>query len=72
MARAAVPGSFLRCLQHPQLSKALAVIHAEPANAWSLDALADVAGMSRSSFAAVFKREVGDFPGNHLTRWRRR
>ena len=72
MARAAAPGSFLRSPQHAKLRKALAVIHAGPANAWSLDALADVAGMSRSSFAAVFKREVGDFPGNHLTRWRRR
>ena len=26
--------------------------------------------MSRSSFAAVFKREVGDTQGNYLTRWR--
>ena len=26
--------------------------------------------MSRSSFAAGFKNEVGDSPGNYLTRWR--
>ena len=63
------PG-FLRSLSHPQLSKALAVIHADPAHEWSLDTLADVAGMSRSSFAAAFKREVGDSPGNYVTRWR--
>ena len=61
---------FLRSLSHPQLSKALAAMHAHPAKDWSLDALADVAGMSRSSFAATFKREVGDSPGNYLSRWR--
>ncbi len=61
---------LLRSLQHPQLSKTLAAIHADPANDWSLDALADVAGMSRSSFAAAFKREVGESPGTYLTRWR--
>ena len=63
-------GGFLRSLSHPQLSKALAALHAEPARNWSLDQLSDVAGMSRSSFAAAFKREVGDTPGNYLTRWR--
>ena len=61
---------FLRSLSHPQLSKALAAMHAQPAHDWSLDALAGVAGMSRSSFAATFKREVGDSPGNYLSRWR--
>ena len=61
---------FLRSLSHPQLSKALAALHAEPARDWSLGSLAEVAGMSRSSFAETFKREVGDTPGNYLTRWR--
>ena len=54
MARAAAPGSFLRSPQHAKLRKALAVIHAGPANAWSLDALADVAGMSRKRGQARF------------------
>jgi AraC-like DNA-binding protein len=63
-------GGFLRSLSHPQLGKALAAMHATPAQDWTLDTLAEVAGMSRSSFAATFKREVGDSPGNYLTRWR--
>ena len=63
-------GGFLRSLLHPQLGKALAAIHAEPARDWSLDTLASACGMSRSNFAAVFRREVGDSPGNYLTRWR--
>ena len=61
---------FLQSLQHPQLGKALAAIHAEPARQWSLSLLADAAGMSRSSFAETFRREVGTSPGNYLTRWR--
>ena len=26
--------------------------------------------MSRSNFAATFRREVGETPGDYLTRWR--
>ncbi|MET3108371.1 AraC-like DNA-binding protein [Oxalobacteraceae bacterium GrIS 2.11] len=63
------PGLF-RSLLHPQISKALNAIHKDPGQDWSLEALANFAGMSRSSFAAVFKQEVGDTPGNYLTRWR--
>ncbi|MEB0137654.1 MULTISPECIES: AraC family transcriptional regulator [unclassified Undibacterium] len=63
------PGLF-RSLQHPQLGKALTAIHTDPAKQWSLDTLAQLAGMSRSSFASSFKTEVGDTPGNYLTRWR--
>ncbi len=63
------PG-LLRSLLHPQISKVLAAIHAEPTRDWSLDVLARHAGMSRSSFASAFKKEVGDSPGNYLTRWR--
>jgi AraC-like DNA-binding protein len=63
------PG-FLRALAHPQLSKALNAVHAHPEHAWSLQALAQSAAMSRSSFAEVFRREVGQTPGEYLTRWR--
>jgi AraC-like DNA-binding protein len=65
----AEPGMF-RSLVHPQLSKALNAMHADPTHDWSLDALAELAGMSRSSFAGTFKSAVGYSPGNYLTRWR--
>jgi len=65
----AAPGLF-RSLLHPQLSRALTAIHSDPTKDWSLDALARFVGMSRSSFAAAFKKEVGDSPGNYVTRWR--
>ena len=61
---------FLRALSHPQLSRALNAIHAEPARAWSLEAMAELAGMSRSSFATAFKEAVAETPGEYLTRWR--
>lgn len=65
----AQPGLF-RSLVHPQLGKALTAIHEDPTQDWTLDSLAQLAGMSRSSFASAFKSEVGDSPGNYLTRWR--
>ena len=61
---------FLRGLAHPQLRRALAAIHDEPQRDWSLAAMADEAGMSRSSFAAGFREELGETPGAYLTRWR--
>ena len=61
---------LLRALAHPQLSKVLTAIHADPARAWSLESMAKMANMSRSSFATSFKREVAETPGEYLTRWR--
>ncbi|MFL6650531.1 MAG: helix-turn-helix domain-containing protein [Sulfurifustaceae bacterium] len=35
-----------------------------------LSVLVDLANMSRSKFAAVFEREVGETPGDYVIRWR--
>jgi AraC-like DNA-binding protein len=61
---------FLRGLAHPQLGKTLTAIHADPARDWSLEAMAAIAAMSRSSFASTFRREVGQTPGDYLAGWR--
>jgi AraC-like DNA-binding protein len=61
---------FLRGLAHPHLGKALSAIHADPARGWSLESMAAIAAMSRSSFASTFRREVGQTPGDYLARWR--
>src|SRR5262249_52532371 len=53
-----------------QLSKSLSAMHAKPEYEWSLDALAQIAAMSRSTFAESFRREVGQTPGEYLTQWR--
>lgn len=61
---------FLRGLAHPRLSKVLNALHAKPANGWTLESMAAIAGMSRSSFADNFRRELAEPPLAYLTRWR--
>ena len=51
----------------PRLAKTLHLIHKKPERLWSLESLADVAGMSRASFARQFKTRVGVAPGDYLT-----
>ncbi|RYE48358.1 MAG: AraC family transcriptional regulator [Hyphomicrobiales bacterium] len=62
--------SWLRALGDKRLSRSLAAMHGQPAHAWSLQDLANAAGMSRTSFAAAFKQAVGYSPMEYLTMWR--
>ena len=57
-------------LAHPNLAKALVVMHEQPSKAWRLETLAEEAGMSRTQFAVVFKDVVGVTPGTYLSNWR--
>ena len=52
------------------MNAVLAAMHADPARKWTLAMLANVAGMSRSSFAVRFKDSVGEPAMDYLTRWR--
>lgn len=61
---------WLFALADPQLAKAIGAIHAEPGTRWTLPALANKAGMSRSSFARSFSKTVGTSPIEYLARWR--
>jgi AraC-like DNA-binding protein len=65
------PG-WLRGLNDPRIGRALRTMHAEPALPWKLEALAKVAGMSRTAFALRFKALVGWSPLDYLLRWRMR
>jgi AraC-like DNA-binding protein len=65
-----IQGGILMGLAHPGLSKAIAAMHRQPERAWSLDALADAAGMSRARFAVHFRKVVGATPFDYLTDWR--
>ena len=56
----------LAAFADPRLAKALQVIHESPERLWSLESLADTAGMSRASFASQFKTRVGVAPGDYL------
>jgi AraC-like DNA-binding protein len=57
-------------LADERLSAAMGAMHGDPAQRWTLQELAERAGMSRSSFAAKFKETVGATPMEYLTRWR--
>lgn len=57
-------------LSDARLSRAITAIHESPDKLWSLELLAKEAGMSRTRFAALFKRTVGQTPMDYLTDWR--
>ena len=65
-----VQAGLMAGLAHPKLRHALVAMHERPAEDWSLDALAQRAGMSRSVFANAFRDAVGDTPAAYLQRWR--
>jgi AraC-like DNA-binding protein len=65
-----MPPGLLAGLSHPGLARVLVAMHEAPAEAWSLQRMADCAGLSRSSFATTFKAHVGTTPADYLTRWR--
>ena len=62
--------SWFRAATDPQIGNALSAVHREPAHPWQVEELADRAAMSRSAFAARFKKLVGEPPLQHVTRWR--
>jgi AraC-like DNA-binding protein len=45
-------------------------MHGEPAHRWTLEELAERAGLSRSIFTLKFKQKLGASPMQYLTRWR--
>ncbi len=61
---------WLFALADKQMSAAINSMHDDPANRWTLQELAERAGMSRSTFALKFKETVGASPMEYLTRWR--
>ncbi|OHX14771.1 AraC family transcriptional regulator [Chromobacterium sphagni] len=61
---------WLFALADKQMSAAIHAIHHDPAQRWTIQKLAEHAGMSRSSFALKFKETVGVAPMEYLTRWR--
>ena len=61
---------WLFALADRQMRGVIAAMHAQPGRKWTLEALAKVAGMSRSSFAVRFKDTVGEPAMDYLTRWR--
>lgn len=65
-----VEGGVLSGLADVRLAPALAAMHERPERAWSLEALARRAGMSRARFAARFRDVMGVTPFDYLADWR--
>ena len=61
---------MLAGLGDPKLSKTLLAIQVDPVKSWSLNELAETAGMSRARFAVHFREVVGETPGDFLDSWR--
>jgi len=61
---------WLFALADKQMSAVIKAMHDDPEHGWTLQELAEVAGMSRSTFALKFKEMVGTSPMEYLTRWR--
>jgi AraC-like DNA-binding protein len=71
MAEGAAGGvGWLFALADRQMAAAIGAMHEDPAHRWTLQGLAERAGMSRSTFALKFKATVGVSPMDYLTRWR--
>ncbi len=54
----------------PKLARALTAFHQRPAENWTVDGLARVAGLSRTGFAQQFSQKLGLTPMQYLTAWR--
>ncbi len=53
-----------------RIAKALKAIHSSPAHGWTLEELAAVAGMSRTSFSTTFTQFISLSPFAYMTQWR--
>lgn len=53
-----------------QIARALKAVHDTPSHAWTLEELAAISGMSRTSFAARFSQTLSMPPLAYITHWR--
>jgi len=61
---------WLRAIFDPQMGAALSAIHDRVNAPWTVESLAEAAGMSRSAFAPRFKELLGQTPLEYVTGWR--
>lgn len=70
VANPRLPSGMLNGLAEPRIARVLVAIHEQPAAAWTLAGLAELAGMSRTAFALRFQTLMNVAPGAYLTRLR--
>ncbi|MFI5718052.1 helix-turn-helix domain-containing protein [Nocardia sp. NPDC051750] len=69
-SRGCAPKRWLLRVNEPGVARAVAAMHADPGQEWTVEALARVALASRSGFAARFQEATGLTPGRYLTKLR--
>lgn len=67
---ATAESGWLAALRDEQIGRALALLHTQPHQPWTVASLADRVAVSRSVFAANFTRLVGEPPLHYLARLR--
>lgn len=68
--RVAFPSGWLRLITDPDLAPAVRAVHDSPAHPWTLDELAALAMMSRTTFTDRFRSVAGTPPITYVSRWR--
>lgn len=66
----ATHSGWLSGLRDPVVGHALAALHGQPAEPWTVEQLARLVGLSRSVFAERFASMVGQAPMQYLALWR--
>jgi AraC-like DNA-binding protein len=61
---------WLAGLRDRFVGKALTLLHAQPAEPWTIEALAEAVGLSRSALHERFVGLIGQPPIQYLTKWR--
>jgi len=61
---------WLAGMRDPAVGRALALLHARPAEPWTMESLSRQAGLSRSSLHERFVHFIGSRRCSNLTRWR--
>lgn len=67
---AGIQPGLITGLSDPRLARVLVALHDEPGQLWTLDRMADYAGMSRTTFATTFKEVLDQTPADYLASWR--
>jgi len=61
---------WLAGLKDPYVNRAITMLHAQPARAWTVEDLARDVGASRSALAGRFTALIGESPMRYLSGWR--
>lgn len=72
MQQKRLPFGLLAALSDDKLARAIVVIHDQPEQAWTVEKLAQQAGMSRTAFNNAFRDKLGYTPLEYVTLWRMR